>query len=119
MRDSNKSLFCARGMIATAVVLKVVTASILVASAQQPDPSRPPMATPAVATSSASDKLPDELYRIGPGDLLDIRVLNRPMLSREVRVDQNGMIRMPFIDGEIQAACRSEGELSREIATRL
>ena len=77
------------------------------------------MTTPAVATSSASNKLPDELYRIGPGDLLDIRVLNRPMLSREVRVDQNGMIRMPFIDGEIQAACRSEGELSREIATRL
>jgi len=62
---------------------------------------------------------PDDRYRIGPGDVLDIRILNRPNLSREaVRVEGNGMIRMPLIDDEIQAACRTEGELAREIAEK-
>ena len=62
---------------------------------------------------------PSERYRIGPGDVLDVRVYNRPQLSREaVRVEGNGMIRMPLIEGEIQAACKTEGELAKEISTR-
>jgi polysaccharide export outer membrane protein len=62
---------------------------------------------------------PDERYRIGPGDILDIRILNRPNLSREaVRVEGNGVIRMPLIDDEIQAACKTEGELAKEIAEK-
>jgi polysaccharide export outer membrane protein len=60
----------------------------------------------------------DDRYRIGPGDVLDIRIFNRPNLSRDaVRVEGNGMIRMPLIDSEIQAACRTEGELAQVIAT--
>jgi polysaccharide export outer membrane protein len=60
-----------------------------------------------------------ERYRIGVGDVLEIRVYNRPQLSREaVRVEGNGMIRMPLIEGEIQAACKTEGELSKEISNR-
>jgi polysaccharide export outer membrane protein len=51
--------------------------------------------------------------------VLDIRILNRPNLSREaVRVEGSGMIRMPLIDAEIQAACKTEGELAKEIADR-
>src|SRR5678810_396351 len=61
----------------------------------------------------------DDRYRIGPGDVLDIRVYNRPQLSREaVRVEGNGMIRMPLIENEIQAVCLTEGELAKEISTR-
>ena len=58
-------------------------------------------------------------YRIGPGDVLDIRIFNRPQLSRDaVRVEGSGMIRMPLVDGEIQAACKTEGELAQDIKTR-
>ncbi|HEY5839275.1 MAG TPA: polysaccharide biosynthesis/export family protein, partial [Pyrinomonadaceae bacterium] len=54
-----------------------------------------------------------EHYRIGPGDVLDVRVFNKPQFSRDgVRVDGRGMIRMPFIDGEIQAACMTEQQLA-------
>lgn len=123
MRSSNGSLCYVRSVktaIRTAVLLKLVAASALMAPAQQPltTPAVATSSPPAVATTSALGKV-DDRYRIGPSDLLDIRVLNRPMLSREVRVGQDGMIRMPFIDGEIQAACRTESELSTEIATRL
>ncbi|MFL6227704.1 MAG: polysaccharide biosynthesis/export family protein [Pyrinomonadaceae bacterium] len=68
------------------------------------------------ASAQARD---DDSYRIGPGDVLDIRVFNRPQLSRDAaRVDGRGTIRMPLIEGEIQAACRTEAALAREIETR-
>src|SRR6266513_4560033 len=61
----------------------------------------------------------DDRYRICAGDVLDIRIYNRPQLSREaVRVEGSGMIRMPLIESEIQAACRTEGELARDITTK-
>ena len=48
----------------------------------------------------------DDRYRLGPGDIIDIRIYNRPQLSREaVRIEGNGMIRMPLIENEIQAGC--------------
>ena len=60
----------------------------------------------------------DDLYRIGPGDVLEIRVFNRPQLSRDaVRVDNRGLIRMPMIESEIRAGCRTEAELANELAT--
>ena len=70
-------------------------------------------------TALSAQAQQDERYRIGTGDVLDIRIYNRPQLSREaVRVEGSGMIRMPLIETEIQAACRTEGELAKEIASR-
>src|SRR6476620_4254596 len=61
----------------------------------------------------------DSVYRIGPGDVLDIRVYNKPQLARDaVRVEGNGMIRMPLIDTDIQAACKTESELAKDISTQ-
>ena len=61
----------------------------------------------------------EDVYRIGPGDVLNIRIYSKPQLARDaVRVEGNGMIRMPLIESEIQAACRTEGELAREISSR-
>ena len=61
----------------------------------------------------------EDRYRIGPGDVVDVRIYNRPQLSRDgVRVEGNGMIRMPLIEGDIKAACLTEGELAKEISTR-
>jgi len=58
-------------------------------------------------------------YVIGIGDVLDIRVFGRPQLTRDaVRVDGRGKIRMPLLEDEIQASCRTEGELAADIATR-
>jgi len=59
----------------------------------------------------------DTRYRIGPGDILDVRVARAPELSRDaVRVDQGGMIRMPMLDVDIPAACYTEAELAQNIA---
>ena len=72
----------------------------------------------AAATTTPPPKPTDDRYRIGPGDVLDIRVFNKQQFSRDgVRVDSRGMIRMPLIKDEIQAACRTEHELASEITT--
>ena len=69
---------------------------------------------PKLFTAAANDR-----YRIGPGDILDIRILNRPNISREnVRVEGDGTIRMPLIEGSIQAACLNEAELSQQVRDR-
>jgi len=55
-------------------------------------------------------------YLIGPGDVLDVRVFGRPQLTRDaVRVDPRGKIRMPLLDEEIQASCRTEASLAEYI----
>lgn len=75
---------------------------------------------PALANAPAAvpqAKRETEPYRIGPGDVLDIRVFNKPQFSREsIRVTVRGTIRMPLLEKEIQAACRTEAELADELA---
>jgi polysaccharide export outer membrane protein len=62
----------------------------------------------------------DNRYRIGPGDVLDIRVFNKPQFNREgVKVDPRGRVRMPLIKEEIYAACHTEEELEAEITKLL
>lgn len=99
-------------------MLIAVSGVIALASAviAQPASTRPEAVSPAAANAPAQT---DERYRIGPGDVLDIRIFNRANLSRDaVRVEGSGIIRMPLIEGEIQAACKTEGELAKEIASR-
>jgi polysaccharide export outer membrane protein len=95
-----------------------VSGVIALASAAnaQPASAKPEAVSPPAASAPAQR---DERYRIGPGDVLDIRIFNRTNLSRDaVRVEGSGIIRMPLIEGEIQAACKTEGELAKEIASR-
>ncbi len=71
---------------------------------------------PATGSVPGPERYPGE-YRIGPGDVLDVRVFNRPELSREtVRVDGRGMIRLPLIN-EVKAQCRTESELAEAVVT--
>lgn len=86
---------------------------------QQTESARLPPVLERASGTAALTALKDDRYRIGPGDVLDIRVFNRPQLSRDsVRVGGRGLITMPLIKDEIQAACRTEAELAQEIAAR-
>jgi len=94
-------------------------------SAQQPVPATPLPAQGAVKTPAATPQTEpqmigqdaDQSYRIGPGDLLTIRVFGRPELGTEARVDSYGHIRLPFIQ-EFQAGCLTEAQLAVAITEK-
>lgn len=90
-----------------------------VAKDNVPAQTAQPVPTPSPAVA-AIRSAPDERYRIGAGDILDVRVLNKPQFNREgVRVSPYGMIRMPLIKEEIRARCRTEEELEGVITELL
>src|SRR5262245_6860883 len=119
MKSSNSSFLTSEPWPALKLVLefvKIIFLALLMAQAPRTALGQEPAEKPRIPVSSSGgdvSRLPDDRYLIGPGDILDIRVYNRPSLSLEsVRVDSRGKIRMPLIDDEIQAACRTESELA-------
>ena len=127
--ERNASVAIASKMVALAALIVALASGAL---SQQPAAPGPTADKPAVANESKVGATtpgqgganpfttsPSDRYRIGPGDVLDIRILNREKLSRDnVRVEGNGTIRMPLIDGDILAACLTEGDLEKEITKR-
>jgi polysaccharide export outer membrane protein len=67
--------------------------------------------------SSDSTNLPVE--KLGPDDLLGISVYDSPELSRTVRVDADGNIRLPMMRQRIQAAGLFPYELEKSITSAL
>lgn len=74
---------------------------------------------PVPVSGVYSSRPEDQQYRIGVGDVLDIRVFNKPQFSRDgIRVGGTGSIRLPFVDGEVSAVCQTEAQLAVVIAER-
>ena len=98
-------------------VILVGLSAMIPAMGQQSAQDRPAVAKVDASIASKED-LTDTRYRIGPGDVLSILVRKSPELSVDaVRVDQRGKIRIPMIEGDIQAACQTESDLADQIAT--
>jgi len=85
---------------------------------QTPTQQAPPQIAQAPAPNARRIGSDDDLsYRIGPGDELDVRVFRRAALSRTVRVDNYGKIRLPFLQ-EMPAACFTEAQLAGQVAEK-
>lgn len=76
-----------------------------------------PELRPAGQPGKEAGKDADQSYRLGPGDLVDVRVFGRPELSGERRLDSYGRIRLHFIE-DFQASCLTETQLSSAIAEK-
>jgi polysaccharide biosynthesis/export protein len=66
--------------------------------------------------SSSIDNQGIRRYRLGPGDILDVRVFGQADLTSTTEVDENGNISsLPFIEDPIPAKCRNEKEVQKLI----
>jgi polysaccharide export outer membrane protein len=75
-----------------------------------------PQTGPSDLPSSALDNQGVRRYRVGPGDLLDVRVFGQPDLNSTVEIDEDGNISsLPFIEDPIPAKCRNEKEIQKSI----
>lgn len=77
--------------------------------------ARSPLPTPPVEDQQAAAR---EDYRIGPADVLGIRVWRNPELSVDVPVRPDGRISVPLL-GDIEAAGRTTAELRDVVAESL
>jgi polysaccharide biosynthesis/export protein len=75
-----------------------------------------PAQDPGSLTSAVNPK-DDDSYRVGPGDVLEVRVFGRPELGREQRIGNHGTIRLPFLQ-DLRVACKTEAELAQLIAEK-
>ena len=57
-----------------------------------------------------------ERYLLGPGDTVLITVFRYPELSRAVRIEGDGTIRVPLIHADIHASCLTTDQLAEEVA---
>jgi len=72
-----------------------------------------------VALPFPQTSTPNDVYRIGPLDLLNVSVFQVPDLTFEkLQVDAAGQIQLPLI-GTIMAAGRTTAELAQEISVKL
>src|SRR5436305_1990608 len=118
--------------------MKQIALTLLVSSQLLlgPEPARPqssPLPAPgAAAPPAAAGSLPETAprspveasagpgtsknpgYRIGPRDLLAIRVFETPELSVERRVSEDGDVNLPLV-GDVQVAGLSETETAQKI----
>jgi len=75
-------------------------------------------ATQVLPEAPSKAAQPDYLYKIGPGDVLQINVWRHPELSANLPVRPDGKITSPLIEDMI-AIGRTPAELSREIEDKL
>jgi len=116
MKDYCVTATVSKGRLHSIVMLWVLV--VLFGCASQLIAQQSVAAIPVTTQPASAAKSEDTRYRIGPGDVLTIIVRKAPELSLEaVRVDQRGMIRIPMIEDEVVAACRTESQLSTQIKT--
>jgi protein involved in polysaccharide export with SLBB domain len=74
-----------------------------------------PVMSPDLA-SNAMDSQGLRRYRVGPGDILDVRVFGQPELNSTVEIDEDGNISsLPFLEDPIPAKCRNEKDIQKTI----
>jgi Periplasmic protein involved in polysaccharide export len=54
-------------------------------------------------------------YQIGPGDVVEGKVLGEEQFNFTATVDENGNIEVPFFEKPVRAMCRTETELRSEV----
>ncbi len=95
----------------TIVALVTLSAlfSVLALAQSQSEP-------PVVLPNTSLDSQGPGRYRVGPGDLLDVRVFGQPDLNSTVEIDTDGNISsLPFIEEPIPAKCRDERDIQKSI----
>jgi polysaccharide export outer membrane protein len=81
-----------------------------------PTTTAPAPATPAPSPSPSPSTSPE--YRVGPGDVLEVTVLDNQEVSRTPTVQTSGVIALPLL-GEVEVSGLTLAEIQRKLTTLL
>ena len=116
---SNKARTTRLTLIATASLFLVFAFGLAGAQTRQQPRIQPPAQTGGEPNTSPSILVsPDQDYRIGARDVIEIRVDDAPELSVTTSVNADGTFLMPYLK-RIKAQSKTTEELSKEIADGL
>jgi protein involved in polysaccharide export with SLBB domain len=109
-------------LILLPLLAALVFASLITASAQETADIVPIKASvPASSGTSTPERSPTEIYRVGVGDVLDIRLLNSAFskASTLFTVVAGGVIDLPVVGGSISVAGLTPEEIQNIISAEL
>lgn len=104
-------------IVAVAIVI-LASPTNFAQTRQQPQIKPPTQSTNDFNTTPTIIVSPDEDYRIGPRDVIEIRVEDAPELSMVIPVNADGTFLMNYL-GRLKAQEKTPEDLSREIADGL
>src|SRR5207247_7753077 len=115
------SNFFFRGVAMKKILIPLValfgcyTVISVLAQSQSQQQSQP--TAPVYQPGSASiDEQGVRGYRLGPGDILDVRIWGQSDLNSTIEIDEHGNIStLPFLDDPIPAKCRTEREIQKSV----
>ncbi|HEV2801635.1 MAG TPA: SLBB domain-containing protein [Pyrinomonadaceae bacterium] len=58
-------------------------------------------------------------YKLGPSDVIELRVFGEPQFDGAFAVDNDGKLVVPFVEEPISAQCRSVKEIRKDVETAL
>lgn len=91
--------------------------------AQNAPASSAPPAAPSSGgtdfTSVGGTSTGEAEYQLGPGDQLELRVLDEPQFDGTFEIDRAGEIEVPFMDFAVRAQCRTVADVRKDIRKEL
>lgn len=115
--ESRMQTFSRLAIVAVAILI-LASAANFAQTRQQPQIKPPAQSTGDFNTTPTIIVAPGEDYRIGPRDVIEIRIEDAPELSFAIPVNADGTFLMSYL-GRIKAQNKTPEELSREIADGL
>src|SRR5215217_3376085 len=102
------------------MTLAIMTLSVVAGAQtrQQPQIKTPSSSAGEFNTTPTIIVSPDEDYRIGPRDVIEVRIEDAPELSKMFPVNADGTFWMPYLN-RMKAQDKTPEELGKEIADKL
>src|SRR5687767_15647509 len=103
-----------RALVLVAILSSLASPTVVRTQQQQSAPQAP---SPVYSPTLSIDTQGIKNYLLGPGDVLDVRVLFQSELNSIVEVDSDGTLSsLPFLETPIAAKCRNEKDVQKDIA---
>jgi polysaccharide export outer membrane protein len=68
-------------------------------------------------TGTSLDSMGIKEYLLAPGDELEVKFFQQPDLNTKTTVDADGTVSLPFLKKPIQASCRTDKDLAKDVTT--
>jgi polysaccharide export outer membrane protein len=108
-----------RPLIVSAIMLFALAATARAQARQQPQIKPPvPSSSGEFNTTPTIIVSPDEDYRIGPRDVIEVRIEDAPELSKTFQVNADGTFWMPYLN-RLTAQGKTPEGLGKELADKL